>query len=435
MTSERWRKVEEVFEAAKDRSPGVRSDFLDEACAGDQSLREEVEALLGNDEKAGSFIEASTFRIDLNFSKNNSHESAMDQSISHYAVISEIGSGGMGVVYLARDTRLGRQVALKLLQERFTKDTDRVRRFRQEARAASALNHPNILTIHDIGETQKTYFIATEFVDGITLRERIAGGRMSLSETLNVITQVASALKAAHAAGIVHRDIKPENIMIRNDGYVKVLDFGLAKLTEKHSTDSRDPTIFQTTTGVLMGTPSYMSPEQIVGATVDARSDLFSLGAVLYECVASIPPFSGRTVAAIWGEIQYVNPLPPSQHNPCVTPELDSVTMKALAKKPEERYQSADELIINLRDVCAELQEAERTPTLSLPRKISKRRTEALKNLSAKVRRQRPYYIPIILMTFLVAVLVGGWFYLPKPPPPKAFELYEQGTEAIREGT
>ena len=316
MTPERWRKVEDVLEAAMERAPHERATFLDEVCAGDQSLREEVESLLAHDERAGSFIEAPAFEVAPKSPTDQPVDSSVGESIGFYKIIREIGKGGMGTVYLAQDTRLGRQVALKLLPERFTRDKDRVRRFQREARAVSALNHPNILTIYDIGQTERVYFIVTEFVDGETLCKRMADQEMALGEALDVIIQVASALKAAHTAGIVHRDIKPENVMIRRDGYVKVLDFGLAKLVESRAGDSQAPTMFQTRPGVLMGTPHYMSPEQVVGGSVDARSDLFSLGVVLYECIASRPAFSGPNVAAIWGEIQHVNPPPPSQSNP-----------------------------------------------------------------------------------------------------------------------
>src|SRR2546430_10686395 len=201
----------------------------------------------------------------------------------------------MGDVYLAQDSRLGRKVALKLLPSHFTSDADRLRRFQQEARAASALNHPNILTIHEIGEIDGHPFIATEFIDGQTLREHTTKPLIKLEEALDVAAQVASALAAAHQAGIVHRDIKPENIMIRHDGIVKVLDFGLVKLTEKGATDSEASTFVNTDAGVVMGTAHYMSPEQARGKKLDARTDIWSLGVVLYELVAGRLPFEGGT--------------------------------------------------------------------------------------------------------------------------------------------
>jgi serine/threonine protein kinase len=217
----------------------------------------------------------------------------------YYEVDLPIGSGGMGEVYLAHDTRLGRRVALKVLPHRFTADEHRVKRFQQEARAASALNHPNIITIFEIGQTEETHFIATEFIEGQTVARRVASGEMQMSEILDIAIQAASAISAAHAAGIVHRDIKSENIMVRPDGYVKVLDFGLAKLTEVfplgQAVDNEGATVPLTATspGVIMGTVSYMSPEQARGYPVDARSDIFSLGVVLYEMVTGTLPFTG----------------------------------------------------------------------------------------------------------------------------------------------
>src|SRR6266540_508517 len=203
--------------------------------------------------------------------------------ISHYRILKKLGEGGMGEVYLAQDIKLDRKVALKLLPMATTGDEDRFRRFQQEANAASALNHPNILTIYEIGEEDSLHFIATEFIDGVTMREHVWQKRMKPSEVLEIAIQIASALSAAHEAGITHRDIKPENIMLRRDGYVKVLDFGLAKLTEQKSSDSEAPTMVRTLPGMVMGTIKYMSPEQARGLEVDARTDIWSLGVVLYE--------------------------------------------------------------------------------------------------------------------------------------------------------
>ncbi|HLF84842.1 MAG TPA: serine/threonine-protein kinase, partial [Blastocatellia bacterium] len=212
------------------------------------------------------------------------------QTISHYRIIRKLGAGGMGEVYLAEDIRLRRKVALKILSAELTKNADRLRRFEQEAFAASALSHPNILVIHEIGAEENRHFIATEFIDGETLRDHMARSKMSLVETLDVVVQAAGALAAAHKAGIIHRDIKPENLMRRDDGYVKVLDFGLAKLIEQHapSTDTEAQTVARVDTnpGTVMGTVNYMSPEQAKGKTVDARTDVFSLGVVVYEMVA-----------------------------------------------------------------------------------------------------------------------------------------------------
>jgi serine/threonine-protein kinase len=262
----------------------------------------------------------------------------------------------MGEVYLARDTRLGRKIALKFLSAEFTKDEDRVRRFQQEARAASALNHPNLITIFEIGEVDSVHFISTEFIEGETLRRRLATRRLSNNEIFEVAIQVGSALATAHAAGITHRDIKPENIMVRPDGVVKVLDFGLAKLTEVSTTGESaiDPTavtkkVVETNPGVVMGTVSYMSPEQARGAPVDARTDIFSFGVVLYEMTAGRVPFEGSSFGDIITGIIGKKHQPLARYSPDVPAELERIVGKALAKDREERYQSIKDLLIDLR--------------------------------------------------------------------------------------
>src|SRR5438128_2325365 len=236
MNPERWQQIESLLQSALEREPDQRATFLDQACAGDEELRKEVESLLAFEKKAEIFIEAPAMKVAARSLANDDQSKlAVGQLIGPYKILSPLGSGGMAEVYLARDTRLGRKIALKLLPASFTKDEDRVRRFKQEARAASALNHPNILTIHEIGQIEEINFIATEFIDGETLRQRLKRRKLELSEAIDVAIQVCNALAAAHQEGIVHRDIKPENIMLRPDGYVKVLDFGLAKLTERET--------------------------------------------------------------------------------------------------------------------------------------------------------------------------------------------------------
>jgi len=295
------------------------------------------------------------------------------QTLSHYRILTKLGAGGMGEVYLAEDTALDRRVALKLLPPEHTQDQERVRRFRQEARAASALNHPNILTVHEVGEAEGHLFIATEFIDGETLRAALArAGRMDTREALTVATQVASALAVAHEAGIVHRDIKPENIMLRADGYVKVLDFGLAKLTEAvppQPTDARTRTMpfaAQTEAGVVIGTAQYMSPEQATGKAIDARSDIFSFGAVLYEMVSGRRPFQGassiETVAAILN--QEPKPLPAD-----VPVDLTRLILRCLRKDPARRYQTMADLKATLEDVREESSDANRAVCARAPRR------------------------------------------------------------------
>jgi serine/threonine protein kinase/dipeptidyl aminopeptidase/acylaminoacyl peptidase len=305
-----------------------------------------------------------------------------------YEIISLLGSGGMGEIYLAQDTRLNRKVAIKLLPDRYTKDPERLRRFEKEAQAASALNHPNIITIYEIGEAEGRHFIATEYIEGSTVRRRMAGGRLTTTEALDIAEQVVDALTAAHAAGIVHRDIKPENIMIRPDGYVKVLDFGLAKLTERPATDGsveaarssdvpETPTTAdlsledttpplainpadafatipaksanETTPGIVMGTAQYMSPEQARGWRVDSRTDIFSFGIVLYEMLAGRVPFLGASSRSIVASILNNDP-PPLSHYRAEIPEvLEWIVAKALVKDRDERYQTAKEMLNDLR--------------------------------------------------------------------------------------
>src|SRR6266536_852940 len=277
-----------------------------------------------------------------------------------YSIISLLGVGGMGSVHLATDTRLGRKVALKTLPSEFTNDQERLRRFQQEARAASALNHPNIVTIHELGAESGAHFIATEYIDGETLRAKLKRGRMKLDDALDMAQQTAFALTAAHGAGIVHRDIKPENIMVRQDGIVKVLDFGIAKLLENRSHESVDPegetrALVLTDAGIVMGTPAYMSPEQARGIELDARTDIWSLGVLLYEMVAGRPPFCGETKSHTVVSILEAEPPPLSTFAPDTPAELQRIVRKALTKERDDRYQTARDLMIDLKSLRREL--------------------------------------------------------------------------------
>ena len=283
--------------------------------------------------------------------------------LSHYEIREQIGAGGMGEVYLAQDSRLRRSVALKVLPAEFTENADRLRRFEQEACTASGLNHPNILTIHEVGMEGETQFIAMEYIEGESLRQHLSRTTMKLREMLDIAVQTASALTAAHEAGIVHRDIKPENIMVRRDGYVKVLDFGLAKLVERQEPDSEAPTMVNTDPGVVMGTASYMSPEQARGMDVDARTDIWSLGIVMYEMIAGRVPFGGTTTGDMLASILGDSAAPPLARFAREVPtELDRIVTKALTKDKNGRYQTAKDLLIDLKrlkqqlDVDAEIE-------------------------------------------------------------------------------
>jgi len=342
----RWEKIDALFQEALLQPRESRVAFLRDSCDGDAELREEVQQLLAAFDAAGSFLETpagESFGIDGKAAHSPSLTSG--QQLAHYQIISQIGAGGMGEVYLANDLKLDRRVAIKILPSQFTKDAVQVERFEREARAASALNNPNIITIHEIGNEGDLHFIATEFIEGQTLRQRLADGPIPVDEVLAIATQIAKALTAAHAAGIIHRDIKPENVMVRPDGLVKVLDFGLAKLSERDlaiSAAAVPATLsLQTDVGVLMGTASYLSPEQVQHQPVDHRTDIFSLGVLLYEMVASERPFRGDNVFQLFDAIVKSEPKPLSS-------SLNRVVTRALAKEPARRYQSAKELNADL---------------------------------------------------------------------------------------
>jgi serine/threonine protein kinase/Tol biopolymer transport system component len=355
MTPERWQQLKQIFQSALERNPAERSAFLSQACAGDAALRSEVESLISSHDQAGDSIEAMAAEAATEMLAND--RAIVGKQIGRYQVLTRIGRGGMGEVFLAQDTALGRKVALKLLRSDFTSNEERLRRFRQEARAASALNHPNILTIYEIGQDDTLHFMATEYVEGETLREHISRAGMTLGQVLDVAVQVASALAAAHNAGIVHRDIKPENIMLRTDGYAKVLDFGLAKLTDPKTAHSKAPTLVKVETepGVVMGTFSYMSPEQARGLALDARTDIWSLGVVLYEMVTGRVPFEGTTNSDVIVAILEREPKPLTWLLPKAPAELQRIISKALRKDREERYQVVKDLLLDLKSLKQEL--------------------------------------------------------------------------------
>src|SRR6185437_7869946 len=300
---------------------------------------------------------------------NNSDSNSLPEYIAHYRILRRLGKGGMGEVFLAEDTKQhARKVALKVLPQELTKSESRLRRFKQEARAILALNHPNILTIYEIGQTADSYYIATEYIDGETLRHCLWRGPLKFDETLGVGIQVAMALEAAHAEGIVHRDIKPENIMLRQDKFVrdrfvKVLDFGLAKLTDRDMTNA-DPEavtipIAETNPGAIMGTTGYMSPEQALGETIDERTDVFSLGVVLYEMIAARPPFQGKTESHTRVSIIDHDHVPLVQHVSNVPRQLERIVSKALAKDRFKRYQTITDLKLDLEQLRDELHSSE----------------------------------------------------------------------------
>jgi serine/threonine-protein kinase len=391
MSPERWIQIKQVFYAALERASSDRAAFLDEACRNDGEMRSEVESLLNAHEQPDSLIDKPAFEVAADFMETREFTAAIGRAIGPYKIISQVGRGGMGEVYLAQDTRLGRRVALKLLPSRFTADQDRLLRFKQEARAASALNHPNIITIHEVGQSDDAHFIATEFVEGLTLRAAIKSGRMKTEEALDVAIQVAGALKAAHEAGIVHRDIKPENIMLRPDGYVKVVDFGLAKLSEpKTVTDERGGSFIaiDTNPGIVMGTVSYMSPEQARGLAMDARTDIFSLGVVLYEMLAGRPPFQGATISDIIVAILEKEPPALASFTTEAPAELESIINKALQKSAGDRYQTAKELVDDLRKVKQDFEIQARIDSSSTKEFLAGVRTKSSGEQASAGRRE-----------------------------------------------
>jgi len=362
MSPERWQQASRILEIALERNPEQRAAYLDEVCANDDELRREVESLLLASAQAGSLLDSPAMAIAAPLFVNDSVKTVVGQSIGHYEIITTLGTGGMGEVYLARDTRLGRRIALKLLPAYLRGDSDRVRRFEQEARAASSLNHPNVCMVHEVGEMEDgRHYIVMEHIEGVTLRERMAIKPLTLREVLDAAVQVASALEAAHAAGVVHRDIKPENIMLRRDGYLKVLDFGLAKLTEKPGAHQRiDPeaatkAMVKTDVGVVMGTVTYMSPEQTRGQDIDGRTDIWSLGVVLYELVTGSVPFEGTTNTDVIVAILEREPKPLTWFLPNVPAELQRIISKALRKDREERYQGVKDLLLDLKSLKQEV--------------------------------------------------------------------------------
>jgi serine/threonine protein kinase/TolB-like protein/Tfp pilus assembly protein PilF len=352
MHPERWQSCTEIFNAAVEQPPNERDAFLERSCDGDEALRHKVELLLKYHDTSGDFIKSPAFQAAPELLVGDP-ETLIGQHLGCYRVEAVAGVGGMGVVYLACDERLGRKVALKLLPQSMVANEAELRRLEREARTASALNHPNIVTIHEIGEVNSNHYIASEFIEGTTLRERMTKGPIPPNEALDIAAQVASALSVAHRAGIVHRDIKPENIMLRPDGYVKVLDFGIAKLTQQEALGTTPFVGTQRATqqSMFLGTTRYMSPEQAMAQQVDARSDLWSLGVVLYEMLAGRAPFEGETATDVIAAISESDPQPLKQRAPIIPRALQSVAERSLRKDPAERYQTAEEMLSDLRAI------------------------------------------------------------------------------------
>ncbi len=346
-----WQQVKEIVGDALELAPDSRALFLDKACGNDEPLRREVESLLNSHDSAESFMEKPAV---AEVAGNIADDQNLREGVrfGHYEIGKQIGAGGMGEVYLAQDTKLDRKVAVKILNEKFAAHESNLQRFVREAKAASALNHPNILVIYEIGESDGVQYIVSEFIEGVTLREIFNQSPIKLPEVLDISIQIANALSAAHSAHIVHRDIKPENIIVRPDGYVKILDFGLAKLVEQQNSfinlEGETAKQSETAQGVIMGTVNYMSPEQAKGERIDERTDIFSLGAVIYEMLAGKTPFAGNTMSESFANLINQEPKSLTYYKADIPDELQIIVAKTLKKNLAERYQTMKDLLLDL---------------------------------------------------------------------------------------
>jgi serine/threonine protein kinase len=374
MQTDRWQKIELLFHQALERPQHQRAAFLAAVCENDSELLREVESLLGAHQQNGGALETPVSDLAADWAKANQQafphpvlvvsssrtEKLKLNQFGSYQVIGKIGKGGMGDVYLAEDLRLRRKVALKLLPAELTIRKEWLRRFELEALAASATNHPNIITIYEIGKIEDAHFIAAEYVEGKTLRQMIAAGRLEFLTAMDIAAQIAAALSAAHAAGVHHRDIKPENIMVRADGLVKTLDFGLAKQAKTPSllTSSNATTAAEvyTAPGMVVGTPQYMSPEQARGLNADYRTDIFSLGAVLYEMLSGRAAFGGAELIEILAAVAHREPEPLKNLAPEIPNRLSLIVERALKKDREQRFQTAGEFQMALKELKRELE-------------------------------------------------------------------------------
>jgi eukaryotic-like serine/threonine-protein kinase len=351
MKTERWRQIEQLYHAAREREPGERDHFLQEACTDDQ-LRDEVESLLRCESQAESFLEQPALDVTAEAFAEGRARSMFGRVLGHYELVAFLGAGGMGEVYRARDSRIGRDVAIKLMPPALAGDPERLRRFEQEARAAGALNHPNILTIYDVGVHDGALYVVYELLEGETLRNRLSEGALSRRKGIEYASQIAAGLAAAHDKGITHRDLKPENLFLTRDGRIKILDFGLAKLTLPEGSAREDANLATLSPhrepGSILGTPGYMAPEQIRGGVVDHRSDLFNLGAILYEMLTGRRPFRGRSTSEVLNAILNDDPIEISETADRFDPGLARLLRRCLEKNPYERVQSALDLAFDL---------------------------------------------------------------------------------------
>jgi Tol biopolymer transport system component len=409
---DRWKWLDAIFYRCLELPPEARSAFLDQNCGSDHELRKELEALLQEVEEPIDSLQLPVLEAAHALIGHSERTTlASGTRLDHYEIISLLAIGGMGQIYLAEDTTLQRRVALKVLPLEFTDDEHALQRFGREALAASALNHPNIVTIHECGQADGLRFIVSELVEGSTLREKLANGRFELNAILDIALQIASALDAAHSAGIIHRDIKPENLMVRRDGLLKVLDFGIAKLSRPRGlnlpTDGARTSV--TKPAMLIGTAAYMSPEQATGKELDARTDLFSFGVVLYEITTGVSPFSADTTGAILERILTHPPAAVTQLNPEAPKELEEIITKALEKDRALRYQHASEMRADLQRLKRDSESGKGTATLVV----------------SQVRRKRILWLGAGIGLVLLAAIGWGAYshFIPKPAPFQQIEI------------
>src|SRR3990172_8790659 len=431
MQLDRFKQLEQLVHATLEQEPGLRNAFLHEACHQDEELEREVQLLLSCQAEASSFLEEPAMEVAgvmIADEAPESHEGLqIGKTISHYRIEEKLGGGGMGVVYKAEDTRLRRPVALKFLPEELAGDGAMLERFQREARAASALNHPNICVIYDIDQDEGQHFIAMELLDGQTLKHRIEGKPLKLELLLELAIQIADALEAAHAKGIIHRDIKPANIFVTQRGQAKILDFGVAKLGLKRKPvgevtgGSSLVTAAEedlTSPGMVMGTVAYMSPEQAMGMELDARTDLFSFGVVLYEMVTGRPPFTGTTTALLFNAILNQTPTAPVRLNPECPAELERLINKALEKNQEMRYQTAS-------DLRADLKRLKRDSESGRPATATAVAETAGKSAKAEQAARRWQWALAGVVMLLVTGIGVTWLAKRNTQPPPPLELKE----------
>jgi serine/threonine protein kinase/Tol biopolymer transport system component len=420
MDSEHWKQVETIYHSALEVEADEREDFVAVACAGDEALRREVLSLLSSAERTDSFLEEPLMSVGLML-MTAEHDSFEGQAVGRYQLLELLGRGGMGEVYLAHDPRLNRRVALKLLPTGIADERKRVRRFEQEARAASAISHPNVAHIFEIGEEQGRRYIAMEYVRGRTLRQALQRGPLEVCQALDIATQIAMGLAAAHEAGVLHRDIKPENVMLRDDGYVKVLDFGLAKLVEDRlyagAPEATPLPSLHTEPELLMGTSDYMSPEQVRRQPADERTDLWSLGVVLYEMLAGRRPFTERESSEVIVAILEREPEPVGRTRDELPLALREAVAKALRKRREERFQSAQEIVDELRHVRRLIEGGDSSGASHTPRSPQALRDAAEPQAAPSAESRRPYgalgrmadFKPGALISTRVSTLKRRW--------------------------